>query len=180
MDWIDVILPGFSSAQNIHPMLVHFPVALLPLALVTVLLARWKKNDFLHKMARTLVYIGTVGALVAVATGYLATASMGHDVPGHDLVHVHRNWMIVTTILSVALSGLLLITGRSSDTITLPGVIGLALVVIVLTLGADRGANLVFEFGIGTNASELSLDSHEEDSPPEEADETHDATDHEH
>ena len=52
---------------------------------------------------------GTVGAIVSLATGYLATWSMGHDAPGHDVIHIHRNWMIATTILAVALFGFLLL-----------------------------------------------------------------------
>lgn len=142
-------------------MLVHFPVALLPLALAVALLTLWRRSVFLDQMARSLVYVGTVGAIVSLATGYLATWSMGHDAPGHDVIHIHRNWMIATTILAVALSGFLFFTSRRSRTLTLAEAIGLALVVVILMLGADRGALLVFEYGIGTATQQVS-DSSEE------------------
>ena len=168
MNWI---LPGLSSAPNVHPMLVHFPVALLPLALAVALLTLWRRDAFLHQMARSLVYVGTLSAIVAVATGYLGTWSMGHDAPGHDLIHIHRNWMVATTILAVALSGFLFFTSRRPKAFTLAGIIGLALVVVILMLGADRGALLVFKYGIGTAMQQVS-DSHEEDE--------HSLEDHEH
>ena len=85
------ILPGLASAPNVHPMLVHFPLALLPVALAVALLTLWRRHTFLDQMARSLVYVGTLGTIVALATGYLATWSMGHDAPGHDLIHIHRN-----------------------------------------------------------------------------------------
>ncbi len=157
------ILPGLASAPNVHPMLVHFPLALLPVALAVALLTLWRRHAFLDQMAQSLVYVGTLGAIVALATGYLATWSMGHEAPGHDLIHIHRNWMVATTILAVALSGFLFFTSRRPRTFTAAGIIGLACVVVTLILGADRGALLVFGYGVGTATQQQVSDSLEAD-----------------
>ncbi len=146
---MESIFPGLTAVSNIHPLFVHFPVALLPSALVVQLLALWRGDAFLHRMARGLVYMGTVGAIVAVATGFMATAKMGHEAPGHDLVHLHRDFMVATAALSVVLSALLFFIRARGGASALVGTVGLIFVVGLLGLGADRGGRLVFKHGIG-------------------------------
>ena len=97
---METLLPGLFSAPNIHPMLVHFPIALWLTALLFWGLSFLSKGDSLFKVGRWLLYLGTLGAVATVFTGYQATSMMGHDAPGHELVHTHRNFMIVASILA--------------------------------------------------------------------------------
>lgn len=66
------ILPGINAAPNIHPLFVHFPIALWLAALLFWIVALAKKNDELWRFGRWLLYLGTIGGLAAVATGFLA------------------------------------------------------------------------------------------------------------
>lgn len=74
---------------------------------------------------------------------------MGHDGPGHDLVHVHRDIMLVASGLA------LLITAvgwwaRDRGRAWRIGLATAALLLVGVTMvGADRGAELAFRYGIG-------------------------------
>lgn len=146
---MEAILPGLSSVGNIHPLFVHFPIALLPTALFVEIIALWRQDPFLHRMARGLVYLGAVAAVVTAVTGEMAMDQLGHDIPGHDLVHVHRNFMLASSALAVLLAVFLFATRDRAGLFTLAGAAGMALVVVVLLLGADRGGRLVFKHGMG-------------------------------
>jgi uncharacterized membrane protein len=60
-------LAGFAS--DLHPMVVHFPVALLLTGLVFELVAAVRGSPALARTALMLLVLGFVGALAAVATG---------------------------------------------------------------------------------------------------------------
>lgn len=146
---INSVLPGMAGSQSLHPMLVHFPIALIPAALALQMLGWVNRRLDWAAHARVGLYLGTVGALAAVGAGFAAADALGHDTPGHDLVHVHRNFMVVTTLLAVGTC--VLARGLASRPATRDRAVTLGLVVTtaVLILGADRGANLVYRYGMG-------------------------------
>jgi len=45
MNLLAKILPGAAAYPDIHPMLVHFPAALFPVALFFALLSIWKSPE---------------------------------------------------------------------------------------------------------------------------------------
>ncbi len=66
---MDLVFPGLRAMENIHPVVVHFPIVLLPLALLFQVLAlRWGNNG--QRIALWLLWLGTLGALAAATTGY--------------------------------------------------------------------------------------------------------------
>ncbi|GIW72795.1 MAG: hypothetical protein KatS3mg102_2337 [Planctomycetota bacterium] len=148
---MEAILPGLEGAPHIHPVFVHFPVALLPAALLFWALGMWRGSEELLRCGRWLLYLGVLGAAAALGTGLLAAEQLGHDSPGHDLVHVHRNWMYAAGALALLSAAAAFALRRSQARGARLGVGALLLAtVVVLLLGADRGALLVFRHGIGT------------------------------
>ncbi len=144
------LLPGLSQSLNAHPVFVHFPIALWTFGLVVWALGWFLKNQAFMKSASWTFHAGTLTAFVAVMTGFLASNSLGHDSAGHDFVHVHRNFMITATALGLLTSILLLVLPRKAS--WTPWILAGALLstVVVTTLGADRGALLVYKYGMGT------------------------------
>jgi len=147
MDWL---LPGLSLVPNVHPMLVHFPIAFWLGALLLSGLGVWRAKTGLFEVGRLLLHLGTLSGAVAIVSGYLAAAELGHSAPGHELVHVHRNWMIVASGLSLAISIVMFAFRNRHETRSRLAQVGLlAGLAAVVTLGADRGAALVYGYGVG-------------------------------
>mgnify|MGYP003677587334 FL=1 len=103
---VQVMLPGLEASQNVHPMFVHLPLGLWPVALAFFIVGATRHSERPIEFGRWMLNLATVAAVVAAATGWFAAGGLGHDSPGHDLVHIHRNWMLVATGLSILTSAL--------------------------------------------------------------------------
>ena len=135
------LMPGLYIAPNIHPILIHFPIALWAVALLFWSLAVWRDDAQLFSVGRWLLYLGTVTGILAVGSGFLAADDLGHDSPGHDFVHVHRNFVIGATIAATILSVFALrLRASTRRAVRLALVASLGLVNALTALGADRGA----------------------------------------
>jgi len=162
MDWL---FPGLTAAPNAHPVFVHFPIAFWLGAFLFCCMGLLRPNTAFYQVGCWLLHIGTVAAVIAVTSGFVATARMDHDAPGHDLVHDHRNVMIAASIMSlIASTAFVGLRHRLAPSTRMIQVALLGAVVAVSALGADRGALLVYGYGVGTRR----------DSPPPAA------SDHEH
>ncbi len=140
-----------ASATRLHPMVIHFPIALWIVALLLWVTGAVRQREDLFTFGRWLLYLAGAGAIAALITGYIASNAIGHDTPGHDLVHTHRNLMIVATLLGVATAVAAFLLRKRKDQLTrwlLVG--GLVATVAVTAVGADRGGTLVYEHGVGT------------------------------
>jgi uncharacterized membrane protein len=145
------LLPGLHGAPNLHPVFLHFPLVLLITALGFAVVAALRSSDDLVRVTRWLLYLGVLSAIPTVATGYQAMLSL-EGMPGHDLIHVHMDWMFTAAGLALVTGALAWWLGRRPPTGATRWSLAIALAVTcgVLTLGADRGALLVFRYGIGT------------------------------
>lgn len=87
-------LPGFRpprSPQELHPILVNFTAALLPLALLSDLLGRWLKRSSLHSAAAWMVlYAAIITPLTGAAGWWWKIKSAGTLPP--ELIRVHQ-WL---------------------------------------------------------------------------------------
>ncbi len=99
------------------------------------------------------IYLSAISAVAAVITGYIASDSLGHDAPGHDLVHEHRDVMIWMSGLLLATSLLVLfIRSFREGKVCRLVIVPLLITSVLLIYGADRGGRLVFEYGTGVRA----------------------------
>jgi uncharacterized membrane protein/mono/diheme cytochrome c family protein len=80
-----------------HPLLVHFPIAILLMALVFELLARTKSFKNLKAAVQPTLLIGAITSLFSVATGLILEQEGGYD---EKLLTIHKYLGISTTLLS--------------------------------------------------------------------------------
>lgn len=145
---MNALLPGLEGAP-MHPMVVHFPIALW-LVGTGLLLWSLRGDSKLWSFGVVLVHLGSAGAIVASVAGFIAADNLGHDSPGHGMVHDHRNLMLGATALGLVASAIAFRFRKDVTGGVRKGIIALMVVTCaVLTLGADRGANLVYRYGVG-------------------------------
>jgi uncharacterized membrane protein len=151
------ILPEW--APNLHPIVVHFPIALLAVAVLLDLI-RFAKRDHagLNLSVQILYGLGTLGLIVAFITGRQATDTVEVAGQAFTVLASHENWALATTIFFILFFGIRfaaywyqLDTRKSTSAASVVlGLIGMGLV----TITGDRGGELVFGHGVGVAAIE--------------------------
>jgi uncharacterized membrane protein len=90
---------------DLHPMIVHFPIALIIAGfLADTLYLFYKQESWLSKAGFGLMLLGTLGACVAVLTGILFTSEPTEgDIVGVYELHHTCAWITLTVLLPVSL-----------------------------------------------------------------------------
>jgi uncharacterized membrane protein len=145
--------PGTQHLQNIHPLLVHFPIALLSAAALMYWLGFLaRRESWLWPGLWTLV-LGALGAAAAVGSGlYAEPGVMLAPSVKTALLLSHKRIMIAVLILSAALA----LWAAAARPMPARGRgVFLAMLVVVVALiakGADYGGRMVYDYNAGGNA----------------------------
>jgi uncharacterized membrane protein len=133
--------------RPLHPMLVHFPVALYPTSLVFDALSHLADdgNPFVRG-AFTLIVIALVVSVLAVAAGFADFLLIEHGTRTWRVAVLHMSVQLVTGGLFLANA---ILRGRDLDVTATPaGPVILSLIgLLTLTLGAALGGELVYRHG---------------------------------
>ena len=145
------------TLDHIHPMLVHFPLVLLPLAVVLDLVAHARGDQGRRGFAAlaTAAYVGGAAAagLAAMFGDVAVDIAIGKGFPA-GLFETHEDLAIATTVLFSAVAAVRLVTlwrglGRGFVRATT----GLAALGVVLLLAvAYEGGALVYDHGVNVAA----------------------------
>lgn len=83
--------------MDIHPLIVHFPIAFLGCYVVLELVpfSRWYSRMPWDSIKTFLVIFGTVGAMIALGTGSLAEENVGGSL--RNVVEMHQSFATITT-----------------------------------------------------------------------------------
>lgn len=88
------------NTAHLHPMIVHFPIALIMAGFLADLLYLYRKDNWLLKTGFFLMILGTLGALAAATTGALFTQepTEGEVV---KIYNIHTHAALTTVIIMV-------------------------------------------------------------------------------
>ncbi len=150
---LENLLPGVQHLQNIHPLVVHFPIAFLVGAALFYFLSWVFRNQTFGTTAFLLLILGTLAAGAAVGTGLYGEEGVmvSRSVREH-LLETHEEIMLVTLGLSVALTVWALIARPFPVKKRLLFLFSLLVLLGVLTVGADYGARMVYDYNAGGDA----------------------------
>lgn len=164
-------LAGIFSLANVHPILVHFPIAFLSLFVLIDLIGTFAKKAALRQFAGSLLYLGTFFAVFTVIAGFLAAETVPHGHNVHDIMEHHEHLGISILALSLALSAWRI--RRPVEGFGIYNVLSLILAGILI-FAADLGGLMVYKYGVAVEAVTVSPeDSHHHH------DHDHDQHDHE-
>ncbi|MEK6715475.1 MAG: DUF2231 domain-containing protein [Candidatus Omnitrophota bacterium] len=130
---------------HLHPLIVHFPIALFITALGAEILSLIFKKNTLHKVAYCNYFFGILGAITAVLSAWRDNMFLKHPV-----FYTHRNLAYITLIVA-SISGaiLLLIKRKSPKALRILFFFSLLTVVTLVSITAFYGGKLVYEYGVG-------------------------------
>jgi len=174
-------LRGLQEAMNVHPLFVHFPIALLLTSTAFYFLGTIFKKADLLAAAKWELYFGTLASAVTVWTGLKAAETVAHGGDTHQIMMMHQYFGFAVLGISLVLSAWVFFSKAN-----IPGkgkpVFLLALVVLaaVLTQGADLGGRMVFLHGTGVGKKSMMQEQGHDHETAHEHDEGHDHGDHQH
>jgi uncharacterized membrane protein len=140
-----------------HPMVVHFPLALVVTGAITLLAARLLPQP---RHAATLATVGTwnlclgaVAALFALGTGLAAMLDLNVDLAARQAISLHVKWAIFTTLALVLLA---VWRGAGTAQESRPSwifVVVLSAATAALIFTGYRGGENVYRYGVGVHSS---------------------------
>ena len=141
-------------APNAHPLIIHFPIALLSLAVLASLVEVFVKSEWLTKSRLWLYILGSLSAVVSVLTGRSAADTVSPPFNAEMTLSQHADsaHLVMWYFVSFTLLQLILPKFLKTDGIWvrlayfLVACFGLSL----LISAGDLGAKLVYKYGVGT------------------------------
>ncbi len=145
------------TLSALHPIMVHFPVALFSLYVLLELINLFWENEQFHKLINGFLLIGVLAGIAAVLTGNQAADALG-KLPGvteniKEMVEEHESYATVTLwFFAVLLAARFYLTTKKKFnkmlkiTFVILAVAGLFLIYET----GEHGGKLVYDLGIGT------------------------------
>ncbi len=150
------ILPGIAEMANIHPLLVHFPIAFLSAFFLLDLFGTLLQKENWRQLATGLLYLGTLGAMMAVAAGLIASSTIEHGENVHAIMSRHQSLGITVMAMSILLSIWRALSGGIVHGVANIVFILLAgLLNFLMLLGADLGGLMVYKYGVAVEPVKL-------------------------
>ncbi|WP_239984818.1 DUF2231 domain-containing protein [Sporolactobacillus pectinivorans] len=130
----------------LHPLLVHFPIALLIVGTAFQIIAIWKK-DFFDRAALLLLSLGFLSGIIAYLSGdgaeQFAYSHWGNSY--RSLVHIHKAYATITLLLFGAAVALKIFNSLFKKRVIAPAVLILCLAgSVTLTLTGHYGGEMVY------------------------------------
>lgn len=147
---------------NVHPLLVHYPVALVVAALLFEVLWLLFRRESLYHAATASLALGAVTGIAALVTGLLAGSTVPHSEAAHEIMETHET----TALISFGLAAILAVWRLWR--LRLPGYGGFNVVFLFLLLvltgliayTAHLGGQLVYQYGVGGTAVKMPAEDH--------------------
>ncbi|HFE39646.1 MAG TPA: DUF2231 domain-containing protein [Gammaproteobacteria bacterium] len=137
---------------NLHPIFVHFTVALLFLSVGLFVVARFVNPQLKEQwliVARWALWFGAGITLITGLAGLYAYNTVAHDTPSHAAMTDHRNWAVVTIILFTILAGWSILWTRKKKPLGAAFIVFMLIAGGVLASTAWRGGEVVYRYGLG-------------------------------
>jgi uncharacterized membrane protein len=153
-------LPNLPPWEGLHPLVIHFPIALIAVTPIFILLAiifKEQQKNFTIS-ALILLFLGTIGAIVAVETGEAAMTIAKRSAEINPVLLAHqtamtsvRNLSVIFLIFYSVFTYFFVKNKFKRSLVFLLQLIFLiysGLILLLMINGAHQGARLVHEFGI--------------------------------
>lgn len=136
--------------NEVHPSLVHFPIAIMPVAIGADLLGRVSGSERLSDLGRALMPVAAAAAAISAVTGLIAQEEVKAEGEAADLLVTHRNLNLSLTTVSA-----LMAAWRWGKRQAGPGYLALGLAGLgAMSYSAYLGGKMVYEHGLGVKPAD--------------------------
>jgi uncharacterized membrane protein len=155
-------LHPISDMENIHPLFVHFPIALLLTGLLLDGLGFILKKSGLSIAGWWCFGLGVISAVVTVFTGLQAEETVSLSQEASEVLEMHEHFQLYSTAVLVGL-----LIWRCFKWRLIPPLASVYFIITILAVGAisygsHYGGELVYEYGVGTATNPVDMDSETE------------------
>lgn len=136
------------SISHLHPMLVHFPIALILIGFVAdFIYFFYKKEAGLSMVGFYLLIIGTLSALIALLSGALFTSEMTGAAGDVKETHELFAWITVINLLLYSAYRIYIkVKGRETNTINRLSFAWYGLAAVFVSITGFFGGTLVYNY----------------------------------
>ena len=113
MEFFNRLFVALTELHPIHPMVVHFPIALTGAAFLFILLAYWKNNSTLEQTAFANIVLASISTIVAGFTGAMDNMKNYEGSAPNATTK-----MILATFLLLLTSGISIVRYRNPEIFT--------------------------------------------------------------
>ena len=153
MAMLENLLPGVQHLQNVHPLVVHFPIAFLVGAALFYFLSWIFRNQMFSNTAFLLLIVGTLAAGAAVGTGLYGEEGVMVSFSVRDhLLEPHEKLMLTTLGVAIGLTIWAIVARPFPQKKRLLFLFLLLVMLGIMTVGADYGARMVYDYNAGGDA----------------------------
>lgn len=148
------VLGGIEAlGANVHPLLLHFPIAFLMAYLALETYGLLFQKPTARRFASGLLNLGGLAALVTVISGLIAGGLEPHNAIVHNIMEWHERAGITVTIIALSLILWRAFGGlpESPMAITLNLLLSFLMGGLLL-IGADLGGQMVYQHGVAVKS----------------------------
>ncbi|MCQ3805076.1 MAG: DUF2231 domain-containing protein [bacterium] len=147
------------TIENLHSILVHFPIALLVLLAALTAYVVLRPQSGMLQTTWLLLVVGTIGAIAATVSGLVSHAPY-EETDLHGVIETHQMWSFgVTALFIVAITWRFISRRRGSDC---GGSVSFLVLVVIgtglLVMSGLTGGDLVFDYGVNVRGVNPLLD----------------------
>lgn len=179
---------------NLHPIIVHFPIALIIVAVICDLIGIISRKRSFIQTANIVSVFAAIGAVFAVVTGLLAEGSIWHPGPAHEILETHEMFgFIFLGVIIVTVIFRLAIGDKIYSRLKWIGFIMVLIASGIVGYGGYLGGEMVYTHGAGVMEAQVKtaevdslqnelnrLKGEEQTEEAEQAPQGHDGHDHAH
>lgn len=152
MDWTLFGFQGLDRVFNIHPVFVHFPIALFPTTLLFYSIGILGKKERFLFAGRVCLCLTLISVLVTVITGLLAADSFPHNETIHRILMTHQKIGYAVLVSGVLLFIWSFIQREGVPKLPKAFLLVLLFTVLMVLQNGDLGGRMVFVEGAAVKA----------------------------
>jgi len=145
--------------SNVHPLLVHFPIAFLLAFVIFDSYGLFLKRLGARRLANAFLYLGAIAAPITAYAGLIAEDLAKHGSEVHELIEWHERAGLTVSALAIilALGRRFFGVPNSAMGEALNGALS-AIMAVALIMGADLGGLMVYHHGLGVSSLQTAND----------------------